>query len=176
MAYKAGVNVEQYVELYVGYAHDLGLVDEDSQYGPSLVLDNQQSYTAQILYLRGERAISKRLAEELFALHAAAEKAVDGEAYRTMVLERLSGQRWSRNDQEVVDKYVEVFKASSVYWQQEDETRDIARRKPWWVVAGADALGAIGGAVVGTLGFGPVGGVVGAVGAGAAFSGIASSW
>lgn len=169
-------DIDRNLDIAVKATSDFGLIETEGRFGPAIKNDNRLYYTSVIRFMEGKRAISSRLANELQQLHQQAERFPDGNAFATMVFRRLLGQYWNEKDQQVVDRYLDVFAYSTSYWQEVQESDPLAFRKKWWIIGGADALGVIGGAVVGWFGFGAVGAVVGGLTFGAGFSAVASTW
>lgn len=169
-------DIDRNLEIAIETVQKLGLVELESRFGPSIRNDHRLFYTAMIGWMRSQGAISARLARELQQLHELAERAPDSAAYDNVVFKRLLTQRWNETDQAVVKNYLDVFTYSAAYWQAIQDADPQALRNKRWVVVGADALGVVGGAVVGWFGFGLVGSIVGGLAFGAACSGIASTW
>ncbi len=175
-AYDVRFDIAGNIEIAIETTQKLELVEMESSFGPSIKNAPRFFYTAMIGWMRSKGAISARLARELQQLHLLAERAPDGGAYDHVVFKRLLKQRWNETDQAVVNNYLDVFTSSAAYWQEIQDADPQALRNKRWVVVGADALGVVGGAVVGWFGFGLVGSIVGGLAFGSACSGIASTW
>lgn len=162
------------VTIFVEHAYETGLIVKSKGFGESVKMNEGRLFESQVTYLVATRAISRRLARELNRIQMFAEQATDGNMVEKFMHRRIGKGQWSKRDSAFIEIFVDVYKSSSDYWGDLDNA-DVYAGVPPWVIAMADAIGAVSGAAVGLATGGPVGAGIGGVVFGATSSAIAST-
>jgi hypothetical protein len=136
--------------------------------------DSPESLLRAVDVLAREGRISTRLADALHRTWAAGTKLQDADALLAFIDREFSSVTWSKEDQLVVDAFVQTARYSADYWDHGGDNGPAAQRIPRWVTILADALGGAVGGAAGAAAGGPIGAAIGAGLFGAAVSSVFS--